>query len=480
MLASPLLKRISSYIDGQWIESRSTTPVVNPATGEHLADVPNHGAEQTTRAIESAERSLAATPTLAERSAWLSAIADRLMTHKDELARIITLEQGKPLKESAVEVEYSAGFFRYFARQLDHLRSRVLPEPIKNLRWTIHHRPASVVGLITPWNFPLAMLAKKLSAAIGAGCASITKPAANTPLSAVALWNLFDALGLPAGRVNLVMGDPPQPIGDTLCAHPAVRMISFTGSTEVGKALMANVAPHVKRLALELGGNAPFLVMDDADLPSAVDALMANKFRCAGQTCVCTNRVYLHKKIERDFLDAIVQRAGKLRVGNGMEPGVDIGPLINRQGWDKVQAHVEDARSQGARVLLGADRPRSAEPWGNFYAPTVLAGTTEQMLVSRQETFGPVIATGTFDDDRQAIRLANGTPFGLAAYVFTRDRARADRLIERLAFGHVGLNTGQGPTPEAPFGGMKQSGFGREGGLEGLLEFTETQTVAGA
>lgn len=479
MISSPLLARIAAYVEGQWIESDHTSGVVNPATGEHLADVPNLGAAETTRAIEAAERSLENTPSLAERAAWLTAIAGLLAAHKDELGRIITLEQGKPLKEAAAEVEYAAGFFRFFATQLEHLQSRALPAPIKNLRWTIHQRPAGVVGLITPWNFPLAMLAKKMSAAIGAGCASVTKPAGNTPLAAVALWNLLDTLDIPKGRLNLVMG-ASGPIGDTLCSHPAVRLISFTGSTEIGKVLMANVAPHVKRLALELGGNAPYIVLDDADLTVAADALMANKFRCAGQTCVCANRIYLHQKIERDFLDLVVQRVKKLRVGNGLEPGVDIGPLINREGWDKVQQHVEDAQAQGARVLIGADRQRPNGTWGSFYSPTVLSGTTEPMQVSRDETFGPVIATGTFDDDAEAIRLANSTPYGLAAYLFTKDRSRADRIIERLAFGHVGLNTGQGPTPEAPFGGMKQSGFGREGGVEGLLEFCEPQTVTSA
>jgi succinate-semialdehyde dehydrogenase/glutarate-semialdehyde dehydrogenase len=272
----------------------------------------------------------------------------------------------------------------------------------------------------------------------------------------------------------------PRPIGDTLCSHPSVRIISFTGSTEVGKVLMANVAPHVKRLALELGGNAPYIVMGDADLATAADALMANKFRCAGQTCVCANRVYVHRDVAESFTRQMAERVGKLHVGNGLEAHTDIGPLINRAAFDKVDRHVRDAVERGAKRVVGGDRPRPQNEWGAFFTPTVLAGTTSEMLVAKDETFGPVVAIATFESDEQAVALANSTPYGLAAYLFTADAARAERMAARLRFGHVGLNSGTGPAPQAPFGGMKQSGFGREGGVEGMIEFCETQVIASA
>ncbi len=483
MIQSPLIPKPLAYIDGRWRGAddagRATIAVINPATGEQLADVPDLGAAETTQAIEAAARSLGQASSIAQRHDWLRAIESALLANKDELARIITLEQGKALKESIGEVEYAAGFFRVAAAELDREEAEQIPGTIRNAKWTIRHVPAGVVGLITPWNFPLAMLAKKLAPALGAGCAIVTKPAELTPLTTIALWTLLEKSGLPAGRANLVIGQA-APIGDTLCAHPLVRLISFTGSTRVGKQLMANVAPHIKRLALELGGNAPFIVFDDADLDAAADALMSNKFRCAGQTCVCANRVLVHEKVVDRFTQAVTTRVAKLKVGNGLEPGVDMGPLINRAGFDKVNRHVNDAIANGAKRAFGNEPKVPSQPWGNFFPPTVLTGVTRDMQISREETFGPVIAIQTFANDAQAIQNANGTPYGLAAYVFTHDSDRARQISEQLQFGHVGVNTGTGPTPEAPFGGMKQSGFGREGGAEGLLEFCETQVVATA
>jgi len=285
----------------------------------------------------------------------------------------------------------------------------------------------------------------------------------------------MEGLQAPPGQFNLVIGHA-APIGDVFCAYPAVRLISFTGSTEVGKLLAEKTAPHLKRLALELGGNAPFIVFDDADIESAAAALIANKFRCAGQTCVCTNRVYVHQRIAGPFVEAVRERASKLKVGNGMDPDTDIGPLINRAGFDKVSRHVNDALSQGAERVLGTDPPAPPGEWGCFYPPTILTNVTPQMLPFREETFGPVIAVATFESEDDAIAQANGTPYGLASYLFTRDPERAQRVRTALCFGHVGINTGAGPTPEAPFGGMKESGYGREGGLDGLFEFCETQT----
>jgi len=479
MIQSPLLQTFGCYIAGTWRTASQgrTIAVVNPATGEHLADVPNMDATDAMEAVKSCETALADVPDIDARRAWLTQIDALLTSHRSELAPIITQEQGKPLKESLAEVDYAAGFFRVAANHIDHIRDRTLDEIIRNARWTVRHTPAGVAGLITPWNFPLAMLAKKLSSAMAAGCPSVTKPADLTPLTLIALWHLLERLNLPPGFANLITGDA-APIGDLFCAHPAVRIISFTGSTVVGKRLMSNVAPHVKRLSLELGGNAPFMVFDDADVEKAADALVANKFRCAGQTCVCANRVLVQRGIEQRFTDAVAIRVGKLRVGNGMADGVDIGPLINRRAWDKVEQHVRDALEKGAQKIIGEQPSRPSDDFGCFYSPQIISGVTREMLVSQEETFGPVIAITSFDDDDDGIALANETPFGLASYFFTPNPSRAQRISRALRFGHVGVNTGSGPIPEAPFGGMNQSGFGREGALEGILEFCEVQVVA--
>lgn len=481
MIQSPLLGHFGGYVGGRWIceGPGESFNVVNSATGEVLATLPGMGPAETEAAIESAASVLEPEPPIEQRRIWLRDMHDRLLEHKLEFARIITLEHGKPFKESAAEVEYTAGFFAFFASQVDRLRSESLSDRIRGCRWTIHHRPAGVAGLITPWNFPLAMLGKKVAPAIAAGCTAVIKPASQTPLSTIALCHIAESAGVPAGRLNVLVGRA-GPIGEVLCCHPAVRVISFTGSTEIGKLLASQTAPHVKRLAMELGGNAPFIVFGDADLDRAADALIANKFRAGGQTCVCANRVYVQADIAEPFTAAVAQRAARLKVGNGIDPDTDIGPLIDRAGFDKVAAHVADALGRGARRLLGSDPPRPAQDWGAFYPPTVLVGVTHEMLVCREETFGPVVAINTFTTEDEAVNLANSTPFGLAAYLFTADADRADRIVRKLRCGHVGLNTGTGPTPETPFGGMKESGFGREGGVEGLMEFCETQVVAHA
>ncbi len=481
MIQLPFGAQPGGYIDGRWVceSTAGTTDVVNPATGEVLARLPMMGRDEAVAAVEAAARSLRVASPAMERRAWLTGIHDGLMSHREELGRLVTLEHGKPLKEGIGEVEYAAGFFRFFAEQIDTLEPEMLPGRIRNCRWTIHHRPAGVAGLITPWNFPLAMIGKKLAPAIAAGCAAVIKPAALAPLSTIALCGLAEQCGLPPGRLNVLVGKS-GPIGDVLCSHPAVRIVSFTGSTEVGRLLIERTAPHIKRLAMELGGNAPFIVFDDTDIDPAADALIANKFRASGQTCVCTNRVYVQRGIAKAFIEAVRVRVEKLRAGDGLDPQVDIGPLIDRTAFDKVAEHVADAIARGATRLCGGDPPRPAHAWGAFYPPTLLVGVTPEMLVCREETFGPVVAVLTFDDEDRVVEAANATPYGLAAYVFTRDAARAARVISRLQFGHVGLNTGTGPAPEAPFGGMKQSGFGREGGHEGLLEFCETQVVASA
>jgi len=478
MMKSPLLTTTHGYIDGKWCpaDSERTMPVINPATGETIAIVPVMGRAETSRAIDAAARTLATPASIEQRQKWLSCLADLISEHREELGRIITHEHGKPWKEAQGEADYAASFFRYYAAAVDHLKPKPLTERPRGLNWTTYYRPAGVAALITPWNFPLAMLAKKFSAALAADCCCVIKPSSKTPLSMVALFSLIDQIGLPPGKVNLVLG-PAGEISDVLCEHPAVRIISFTGSTPVGKKLMADTAPHLKRLALELGGNAPFIVFDDADVDRAVDQLMSNKFRGSGQTCVCANRLYVQRGIADAFAEKLAARVNALKVGNGMDEDVTMGPLIDRKAFDKVKRHVDDAISLGAQRIAGAEPVEPKPNQGSFFPPTVLRGVTAKMECVNDETFGPLAPIIEFDNEEEVIAAANNTEYGLAAYIFTANDERAARVIQRLTFGHVGHNTGSGPTAEAPFGGMKHSGFGREGGLEGMHDFVETQTV---
>jgi len=480
-MESKLLDKVGGFIGGQWITEvpGGSFDVINPATGVLLARLPNMGAAETVTAIVAAERSLRPDVPVPERRRWLETLHDRLLAVKEDFARIITCENGKPLKEAVVEVEYACGFFRFFAAQLHRLESEIVPGRMRNCEWTVHHRPAGVAGLIAPWNFPLAMMGKKVAAALASGCGAVIKPARQTPLSMIALCHLAEQVGVPAGRLNVVVGRA-GPIGETLCTHPSVRIISFTGSTEIGEWLATKSAPRLKRLTLELGGNAPFIVFEDANLQVAADALMANKFRVAGQTCVCANRVLVQESVAPAFTALVAERVSKLRVGDGLDPASDLGPLIDGAQYEKVAAHVRDALQRGARRIVGSDPAPLVHDWGAFFPPTVLTGVTRDMLVCREETFGPVIAIATFASEAEAVATANETCYGLAAYAFSQDAARLNRLAAQLQFGHIGFNTGAGPTPEAPFGGFKRSGFGREGGLAGLLEFCESQVVARA
>jgi succinate-semialdehyde dehydrogenase/glutarate-semialdehyde dehydrogenase len=478
MLESKLVPDMKGYIDGAWTSAASgrTLAVTDPATGDRLADVPDMDGEDTARAVEAAARCFARGPEpLEQRKARLTTVGDAIREHRRELGRIITLENGKPLDQGVGEADYAAGFFHATARNLHALAPHTLEERPREHAWTVHYRPAGVAALITPWNFPLAMVAKKLAAALAAGCPVVVKPSEITPLSMIALFTLLERTGLPAGAVNLVIG-MPEPIGKVLCEHPDVRVLSFTGSTRVGKHLIRTTADLVKRLALELGGNAPFIVFEDADLDRAVEHLIQNKFRGSGQTCVCANRVLVQRAVMEPFATRLETRVRALTTGPGLAEGVDVGPLINRSGYEKVERHLKDALDKGAVRTAAGALPDNPGP-GRFFPPTVLRGVTPDMLCAREETFGPLVPLMEFESEDDAVTESNDTEYGLAAYLFTGDPARAERVIARLRFGHMGHNTGTGPAPEAPFGGMKQSGIGREGGREGLLEFVEIQTV---
>ncbi len=480
MFGSPLLSGLSSFAPGQSGDSigASVSEVINPSTGVSLARLSMQSDLQVLQAIDLAKEGLRITRTTRRRGMMLARIAALLDEHRRELARIICVENGKPWREAEGEVDYASGFFRYYSEQMNRLKSRRLRAQPRSHQWTIHYRPSGVAGLIVPWNFPLAMLAKKLSAAIAAGAPCVIKPAPQTPLSTLALLPLLSSAKVPKEWAQVVIGDPGM-IGRIFCEHPDVRTISFTGSTRVGKILLRQTTETVKRLTLELGGNAPLLVCADADVELAVEHLMQNKFRCAGQTCVCVNRVYVHESLQATLVQSLVQRASMLKVGDGMRDDVHLGPLINRQGFDKVAAHLSDALERGAQLQSGGmPHVTPGQSFGFYFPPTILSDVPQDALCVREETFGPMIPIVPFSTMEQAIEWSNASEFGLAAYVFTASISAADRLIRELQFGHVGLNSATGPTPEAPFGGMKQSGIGREGGIEGLMEFVETQVVA--
>ncbi|KEF30894.1 Succinate-semialdehyde dehydrogenase [NADP+] [Marinobacter nitratireducens] len=478
MIESPLLEKLTGYINGRWTsnEQGNTFDVYNPATGEVIAQAASMTEDEVKKAVEAGKSALRLTSPypIETRRKWLEDIRDALKANKEEVGRILCMEHGKPWPEAQGEVDYAAGFFDYCAKHIQALDAHTIPEKPKDCTWTVHYRPIGVTGLIVPWNFPIGMIAKKLSAALAAGCPSVIKPASETPLTMIALFSLMDKLDLPDGMVNLIMGKASM-IGRVLCEHPDVPMLSFTGSTEVGRQLYVDSAPQVKKLALELGGNAPFIVFDDADLDAAADNLIANKFRGGGQTCVCANRVFVHEKVAEAFGEKLAERVNRMTVGDGMKEGVDIGPLVNKQGFDKVKRHLEDALGKGATLVAGKQPAELGD--GLFFPPTVVLGVNREMCCYQEETFGPLVPMALFSSEEEVIAAGNDTEFGLASYVFTADPERAQRVAGGLRFGHVGWNTGTGPTPEAPFGGMKASGIGREGGLEGLFEFVEAQTV---
>ena len=475
VLKDPSLIREACFIDGAWVEGERTFAVTNPATGEVLAHVPDLGAAETERAIAAAKAAQAswAALTAKDRAAVLKRWHELILENAEDLALIMTAEQGKPLTESRGEVAYGASFIEWAAEEGKRLYGEIVPSPFVDARVHVLRQPVGVVAAITPWNFPNAMITRKAGPALAAGCAIVVKPAEDTPLSALALAELAARAGIPAGVFNVITGDAPT-IGGALTNSPDVRMLSFTGSVEVGKLLMRQCADTVKKVSLELGGNAPFIVFDDADLDEAVEGALASKYRNTGQTCVCANRIMVQAGVYDAFAEKLAARVKEMKVGIGTEEGVSQGPLINEQALQKVERLVADAREKGARVLTGGRRHALG---GTFYEPTVICNITPEMAITREEIFGPVAPLMRFETEEEAIRLANDTPYGLAAYFYARDVGRVVRVAEALEYGIVGVNRGIISTEVAPFGGVKESGLGREGGRHGVEEFTELKYV---
>ena len=469
------LLRAGNLINGLWInaDDGKTLSVVNPANGQQIATVPCCGAAETQRAIAAADAALPAWRALTarRRAQLLQAWNKLILDNADDLATLITAEGGKPLAEAKGEAIYGAAFVEWFAEEAKRTYGESIPSPAASTRLLVVKQPVGVCAAITPWNFPLAMITRKVAPALAAGCTVVVKPAESTPLTALALAVLAEQAGFPAGVFNVVTGNPAA-IGGELCASPIVRKLSFTGSTAVGRLLMAQCAPTIKKLSLELGGNAPFIVFDDADVDAAVDGAIAAKYRNTGQTCVCANRFLIQSGIYETFATKLAERSRTLKVGAGTEDGVTQGPLINAAGLAKVEAHVADALAKGARVLCGGARH---ERGGNFFQPTVLADVRSDMKVAREETFGPLAPLFRFETEAEAVAMANDTEFGLAAYFFTRDIGRSWRVGEALEYGMVGVNTGMISNEVAPFGGIKQSGVGREGSKYGIEEYLEVK-----
>lgn len=473
-----LLRYNVNLINGEWVpaDSGKTIDVFNPADGSLVGQVPNSGAAETRRAIDAAAAAFETfkTTLAAERADMLFALYEAIRTNTDELAFILTSEQGKPLGEAKGELNLSAAYIRWFAEEARRVYGDIVPSPFKNRKLLVTREPAGVCAAITPWNFPSSMLSRKVGPAIAAGCTVVIKPASQTPYSGLAWGALAEMAGLPKGVVNVVTGSARE-IGGELTANPKVRKVTFTGSTEVGKTLIAQSAATVKKVSMELGGNAPFIVFDDADLEKAVDAAMLSKYRNAGQTCVCTNRFLVEDGIHDAFVERLAERSKALRVGRGTDEGIEQGPLIDENAVKKVEELIADATGHGAKVVAGGGRHALG---GNFFEPTVLSGATTDMKIAREEIFGPVSAVYRFSGEEEAVRIANDTPYGLACYFFTRDLGRAFRVADALEYGLVGVNEGFITTEVAPFGGVKESGLGSEGGKQGIEEYLVTKYIS--
>ncbi len=476
-LKDPTLLRQQVFIAGEWVDadSRETIPVTNPANGEQIGTVPMCGTAETARAIAAAEiaqRAWARRPAK-ERSAILRKLNDLMLAHQEDLALIMTTEQGKPMAESRGEIAYAASFIEWFAEEARRVYGDTIPAPQADRRILALKQPVGVTAAITPWNFPTAMLTRKAGPALATGCSMVVKPATQTPFSALAFAELADRAGLPKGLLSVLTGSASK-IGGEMTRSPIVRKLTFTGSTEVGRTLMKQSAETIKKLSLELGGNAPFIVFDDADIDAAVEGAMVSKYRNTGQTCVCANRIYVQRGVLDAFTRKLVDKVNALKVGDGTQDGVSQGPLIDGKAVAKIEEHVADAIAKGGKVLAGGKRHALG---GNFYQPTVIGGATADMLVAHEETFGPLAPIFAFDTEDEAIAQANDTEFGLASYFYSRDIGRIMRVAEALETGIVGVNTGLVSTAEAPFGGVKQSGLGREGSKYGLDDFLEIKYV---
>ncbi|MGY8829401.1 MAG: NADP-dependent succinate-semialdehyde dehydrogenase [Pseudomonadales bacterium] len=473
-LNNPSLLRQQAYVNGQWCEADNgaRTEIRNPATDEVIGSVPNMGRAETRRAIEAAQIAQPAWRALTakERANRLRQWFNLILSNQEDLARIMTAEQGKPLAEARGEIAYAASFIEWFAEEAKRAYGDVIPAHAGDKRILVQKEPVGVTAAITPWNFPSAMITRKAGPALAVGCAMVLKPAPQTPFSALALAALAEQAGIPAGLLSVIPADvdASRDVGAELCDNPIVRKLSFTGSTGVGIKLMQQCAPTLKKLSLELGGNAPFIVFDDADLDAAVEGAIISKYRNAGQTCVCANRLYIQDGVYDAFAAKLQAAVAKLKVGNGMDEGITTGPLINAEAVAKVQRHLHDALEKGATLLAGGN-----SLGGNFFEPTIVTGVTAEMAVAREETFGPLAPLFRFSDEAEVIRQANDTEFGLAAYFYARDLGRVFRVAEALEYGMVGINTGVISTEVAPFGGMKSSGLGREGSKYGLDEYLE-------
>jgi succinate-semialdehyde dehydrogenase/glutarate-semialdehyde dehydrogenase len=474
----PLLRR-RAYVDGRWVDADSgeTFPVLNPATGEVVAEVPRMGAAETRRAIEAAEAALPAWRgrTAKERARILRRLADLMLEHEDDLARLLVTEQGKPLAEARAEVAYAASFYEWFGEEAKRVYGDTIPPTTPDRRILVLKQPIGVTAGITPWNFPAAMPTRKSAPALAAGCTMVLKPAEQTPLSTLAVAALAEEAGLPAGVLSVVTGaaDDAPKIGAEMTSNPVVRKLGFTGSTEIGKLLMERCAPQLKKVSLELGGNAPFIVFDDADLDEAVAGAVLCKFRNSGQTCITANRLLVQAGVHDEFVDRFASAVRGLKVADGFTPGVDVGPLIDEPALEKVERHVADALERGAELVVGGTRLE-----GQFFEPSVVTGVPADAAMSCEETFGPVAGIASFTSEDEAVRSANETPYGLAAYFYSQSNARVWRVSEGLDYGIVGINTGFISTEVAPFGGVKESGIGREGSKYGIDEWLELKYLA--
>jgi succinate-semialdehyde dehydrogenase / glutarate-semialdehyde dehydrogenase len=471
LLKDKSLLKQESYINGGWVAGNDIIDVSNPVDGRVIGNVPKHGKAETKTAIEGAYKAqkLWAKKTAKDRAIILRKWFNLMMENQEDLAQILTAEQGKPLTEARGEIAYGASFIEWFAEEARRVYGETIPVPFPNGRAVIIKQPVGVIACITPWNFPNAMITRKAGAALAAGCAMVVKPAAETPFSALAMAELGARAGIPAGVFSVLTGKASE-IGAEMCANPLVRGLTFTGSTEIGRLLMAQCAPTIKKMGLELGGNAPFIVFDDADLDAAVAGAMASKYRNNGQTCVCANRIYVQEAVYDAFAAKLAVAVKGLKVGNGVEAGVTTGPLINEAAVKKVEEHIADAVAKGGKVALGGKAMG-----GNFFEPTIITGVTAYMAVAREETFGPVAPLFKFKTEEEVINAANATEFGLACYFYSRDIGRVWRVGEALEYGMVGINEGVISTAEAPFGGVKQSGLGREGSAHGMEEYIEVK-----